>query len=153
MLCAICGQWWMTASLSAGRSTRGAALHSAARRFALLIFLLAGPACPSNRTGTTPAPDRNVITREQIMERRFNNAYEAVEALHASWLSTRGTDSFSNPGQVWVYLDNMKLGGVERLREIATSTIASIRYFDAAAASARWGMDHGNGVILVSTRI
>jgi hypothetical protein len=122
-------------------------------RYAALLLLLLAPACAGRQSGNTPAPDRDLITREQIQRHRFNNAYEAVQALHANWLSTRGTDSFSNPGEVLVYLDNMKLGGVEKLREIGSATIGSIRYYDGIAATARWGLDHGHGVIFVSTRV
>jgi hypothetical protein len=128
-------------------------MRPAARRFALLVLILLTPACASRRSGNTPGPDRNLITREQIQQHRFNNAYEAVQALHANWLSTRGTDSFQNPGEVLVYLDNMRLGGVEKLREIGSATIGSIRYYDGISASARWGLDHGHGVIFVSTRV
>jgi hypothetical protein len=127
-------------------------MYAAIGRLAVFLLFLAAPACTA-RPSTKPAPDRNLITREQITEHRFNTAYEAVEALHANWLSTRGTDSFQSPGQVWVYLDNTKLGGVERLREIGASTIGSIRYYDGISATARWGLDHGHGVIFVSSRI
>jgi hypothetical protein len=33
------------------------------------------------------------------------------------------------------------------------TNVLSIRYIDGIAASARWGLDHGQGVILVSTRM
>ena len=127
-------------------------MRSAVGRLAVLLLLLAAPACGA-RPSSKPAPDRTLITREQIIEHRFNNAYEAVEALHANWLSTRGTDSFQNPGQIWAYLDNTKLGGVERLCEIGSASIGSIRYYDGISASARWGLDHGHGVIFVTSRI
>ena len=128
-------------------------MGSAVGRFAVLALLVFAPACAGRRPANRPAQDRNLITREQIVEHRFNNAYEAVEALHSNWLSTRGTDSFQNPGQVWVYLDNTKLGGVETLRQIGSASIGSIRYYDGITASARWGLDHGHGVIFVTSRI
>jgi hypothetical protein len=103
--------------------------------------------------GARPSPDRNLITREEIQAQRFSNAYQLVEALHSNWLRTRGTDSFSSPGQVLVYLDDSRLGGVETLRSISTTTVGYIRFYDGIAASARWGLDHGHGVIFVSTRL
>src|SRR6266516_2022373 len=96
--------------------------------FALITFATAcaarQPAAPGAST------DRDLITRQQILEHRFNNAYEAVESLHSNWLQTKGTDSFRSPSQVWVYLDDTKLGGIETLREIASATIGSIRHYD-----------------------
>ena len=101
---------------------------------------------------SAPRPDRDVITQAQIQEHRFKTAYEAVEALHAPWLMPKGTDSFSSPTQVLVYLDNTRLGGIDKLRELSTVSFSYIRYYDGMAASARWGMDHGQGVIYISSR-
>jgi hypothetical protein len=53
---------------------------------------------------------------------------------------------------VQVYLDDARLGGVDELKRIPIHHVAYIRYFDGLAASARWGLDHGQGVIYVSTR-
>ena len=118
----------------------------------VLLFLLSG-GC-GTRTANTGSgrADRNLITMEQMRERRFTNAYEAVQALHANWLQTKGTDSFNSPSQVQVYVDDTRYGGVETLRTITTNSISYIRYYDGIAATGRWGIDHGQGVIFVSTR-
>jgi hypothetical protein len=122
-------------------------------RWAIGAMLGISLACASGGAARSGARvDVALITREQIVAYQFRNAYDAVQALHSQWLSTRGTDSFSNPTQVWVYLDDTRLGGIETLRHIATSSIAYIRHFDGLAATARWGLDHGQGVIYVSTR-
>lgn len=106
--------------------------------------------CASTSSGNRR--DSSLITQEQILEHRFNNAYEAVQALHSNWLLTKGTDSFSSPSQVRVYVDNTLLGGVETLKSISARTVYSIRHFDGISATARWGMDHGQGVIFISTQ-
>jgi hypothetical protein len=104
-------------------------------------------------TGQPQSSNRNVITQEQMVAQHFKNAYEAVQALHPNWLTTRGTDSFRSPSQVWVYLDDAKLGGVDQLSTIAPSTVGTIRHFNGVDASARWGLDHGAGVIQVLSRV
>jgi len=96
--------------------------------------------------------DRDVLTQEQLREHHFASAYEAVQALRSTWLETRGTDSFLAPSQVLVYLDDTRLGGVEALRTIELANVLYIRHLDGITASARWGLGHGQGVILVSTR-
>ena len=101
------------------------------------------------------APDgertnRSIITQKQLVENHFLTAYDAVEALRSNWLQTRGTDSFAAPSQVRVYLDNTFLGGTSTLRDIAANTVSFIRYYDGIAATGRWGLDHGAGVIFVS---
>lgn len=95
---------------------------------------------------------RSVITADQIAEGHFTNAMEAIESLRANWLHQRGTDSFNNPGEVQVYLDNNRLGGIETLRGIQANPIVSIRFIPGLEASGRWGLDHGHGVIFISTR-
>jgi hypothetical protein len=74
-----------------------------------------------------------------------------VQALRANWLNTRGVDSFRTPSRVWVYVDNVRLGGVESLRGVSIGSISYIEHFDGIAASGRWGLDHGAGVIHVLT--
>jgi hypothetical protein len=109
-----------------------------------------GPVPSTDTTGATR--DRSLLTRSQFGANQFSTAFDAIEALRSNWLKTRGTDSFQSPSQVRVYLDNASLGDTATLRTIAISTIAYIRYFDGIAATARWGLDHGAGVIYVSTR-
>jgi hypothetical protein len=108
--------------------------------------------CSSSRK-SDPAPrsDRTVITQAQILAHRFTNAYEAVEALHSNWLHAKGTNSFSSPSEVRVYVDDTSLGNIETLKSITAPTIRTIQHFDRLAATARWGLDHGAGVILITT--
>jgi len=116
---------------------------------ALVLSLCA--ACLTSRSTSKPGSDRNLITREQIADSRFQTAYEAVESLHSNWLQPRGTDSFQKPSEVKVYLDNTMLGGTTSLREITTRTVSWIRFYDGVAAQGRWGVGHSAGVIFVST--
>jgi hypothetical protein len=120
-------------------------------RLAALVTLCAACAHASPTSEYKIRPDRNLLTREELQERGYRNAYDGVEAMRFNWLSERGVDSFQNPGRVMVYLDNNRLGGVETLRQITTETIEYIRYYDAVAASARWGIGHTQGVIFVAT--
>jgi hypothetical protein len=123
-------------------------------RFRLLLLtgvLLASAACAS--TGTTPgaAGRPDLLMEDQIRHQSFSTAYDAVLALRPTWLRTRGVDSFRNPGQIQVYLDNMRMGGVQSLTQIPAVTVSYIRWYDGVDAAGRWGLDHGNGVIFVST--
>ena len=120
----------------------------------LVAALIASAACASSKSsGPSGArSDRSLITSEQIMKHHFANAYEAVEALHSNWLLNKSADSFNNPSQIRVYIDNTFYGAVESLRSINPNTIRAIRHFDGVAATARWGIDHGAGVILVTTQ-
>jgi hypothetical protein len=50
-----------------------------------------------------------------------------------------------------VYFDGIHFGGVESLRTIDLRPVTYIRFFDGIAATARWGLGHGQGAIYVST--
>jgi hypothetical protein len=119
----------------------------------LFVIALAAltPSCALHRIGADGSKsDRSIITQRQLVENHFLTAYDAVEALRSNWLQTRGTDSFAAPTEVRVYLDNTLLGGTSTLRDIAVSTVSFIKYFDGIAATGRWGLGHGAGVIFVS---
>ena len=118
----------------------------------LIALSIAFLGCSSSRkSNTAPRADHALITQAQILENRFTNAYEAVESLHSNWLHAKGTNSFSTPSEVRVYVDNTSLGNVETLKSISAPTIRTIQHFDGVAATARWGLDHGAGVILITT--
>jgi hypothetical protein len=121
-------------------------------RLAAVVLVLLGSACVHPTTESRPGSDRSIITKEQLNEGHFTTVYNAVEGLRRNWLQTRGSDSINLPTQVKVYLDNSLLGGVDMLRNIDSNSISFIRYYDGITATTRWGLDHGAGVIFVSTR-
>jgi hypothetical protein len=115
---------------------------------AALVATFTGCAAGSVQTGARI--DRNAISSEQLKKTTLGSPYDVVQALHPSWLQPRN-DSFTKSSQVWVYLDNTKLGDVTTLRGIPMQTIREIRYFDPVDAQNRWGTGHAAGVILVTT--
>ncbi|MDB4908164.1 MAG: hypothetical protein JWO05_2948 [Gemmatimonadetes bacterium] len=118
----------------------------------LAAALCLGGCASSRRTGGPREGDRNVITQDQMLSRHFPTVFEAVQAIHANWLTEKGTDSFTKPTPVLVYLDDMKVGPVESLRNIRVEEVSWVTYIDGVAASARWGMGHSQGVIFLSSR-
>jgi hypothetical protein len=96
--------------------------------------------------------DRQTLTRTEIRETQYTNAYDVVLALRGNWLRARTAESVNGKSSVvQVYLDMQRLPGVEELRLMSPTNIESIRFLDPLAASARFGMDHGAGAILVTT--
>lgn len=129
-------------------------MRSATARAGVVFALFVTIGC--GRTAADPAAPRvdlNLITREQVIESRTTNAFDVVATLRSNWLLPRGTDSFSRPGEVQVYFNDTRLGGVSTLQRITLNEIGYIRYFDGTEASARWGLDHGHGVIYVATLV
>ena len=125
-------------------------LHARVFGAAPLLLLAACASAPGARP--TSAVNHSVISVEELRASGYSDAYHVVESLRPHWLRTRGATSFAKRETVKVYLDGSLLGGPDQLRQVTTSSIASIRFLDAIEATQRWGLDHGQGAIVVSTR-
>jgi len=115
----------------------------------LLAVALSGCAA---RNSAGRATDRNVLNTSEIRTSGFTDAYTLVKSLRPLWLNQRGTTSFSGSEPVKVYLDGSLMGGPDALAQITCASISSLRFMNGLEASSRWGLDHGSGAILVSTR-
>jgi hypothetical protein len=126
-------------------------MRSAIVPSAMLAILVS--ACAARAPATSnPVGDRNLLTQADLREHHFTTAYDAVQALRPIWLQARGATSLLGAQvQVVVYLNDTRLGGIETLREVSIEAVVTIRHLDGLAATARWGLDHGEGAILVST--
>lgn len=107
--------------------------------------------CTTASGSRAPRGDRNLLTQEQLLATHQTNLYDIVEALRSNWLRTHGVDSFAAPTPVWVYFDDARLGGIESLRAVSPHAVTYVRYYDGVAATARWGVGHGQGVIFISS--
>lgn len=132
--------------------------------------LVIGTRAPTTYTGNLrpKEPVRDLITREQIEASGVANVYDLVQSLHPEWLRTRGVKSLTEGDRLeggmggtrviegtdsrLVYLDEARIGGLETLQQIPTTTVGSVRYLDAAAATYRWGTGHPHGAIWITSR-
>lgn len=118
---------------------------------------------------------RAVLMAEEIEASSARTVYELIDTRRPEWLILRGTTSWretrgttisgtaagrdlggeesaeADPMTLKVYLDGVLLGGVEELRTLDVSGIASIHRLDPSQATARWGTGHANGAILIVT--
>jgi hypothetical protein len=96
--------------------------------------------------------DRSVLSRDEIRATQFPNMYDVVRSLRGNWVRIRTAESFGTSSALQVYLDQQRLtGGVDELRQMNPTNVESVRFFDPIAASARWGLDHGAGALLITT--
>jgi hypothetical protein len=114
-------------------------------------------ACGSStpRTGQAgPGGDRNVILAEEIVQVENATALDVVQRLRPHFLQRRGPTSITQQDNTYpvIYIDGLRRGDVNELRQIPASTIARIEYISASDATTRWGTGHTAGVIAVSTR-
>jgi hypothetical protein len=119
----------------------------------MLALSLAVAACASaSKTSEKARSDRSTITLEEMHKSGARDAFTAVQTLRPHWLSIRGSSSFHSPEFVKIYLDGSLMGGPEHLRQISIQSITSIKHLPGIDASQRYGLDHGQGAILVFTR-
>jgi len=122
-------------------------------RFLPIVAVLLASACGGGGGGGgakpagAPPTDRETLRPADWGTRNFYSAYDAVASLRPGWLNKRGPD-----GEVQVYVDDNHVGGVEMLRSVRTTSISMIKHLDGIQASARYGLGHDQGAILVSTR-
>ncbi|MEX2152536.1 MAG: hypothetical protein WD825_04305 [Gemmatimonadaceae bacterium] len=117
---------------------------------AILLLLAACSAAPGARRSN--AVDPFLITTEELQASRYTTAFQVVQSVRPQWLRLRGPTSLKQGESVKVYLDGSLLGGPEQLQQITTRSISSIRFLDGNEATLRWGLDHGQGALVVSTR-
>jgi hypothetical protein len=108
--------------------------------------------CAANRAGRSPSNNTSIITQEDIESSHQPTLYDVVRALRPMWL--RQLSTAVQNGQetgVTVYVDNQRVGGLEVLRDMTSTTAASLHFFSPSEAQSRFGLGNLQGVILVTT--
>lgn len=110
--------------------------------------------------GCTPAVhhpaqsyDPDVITISEMRNINGGSALDAIRRVRPNFLSMRGRLSLLGPGlpMPTVYLDGMRYGGIETLRQIPSDWISEIRVFRPSNI-AHAGADNAGGVVSITTR-
>lgn len=103
--------------------------------------------------GQAYAPrDSSRITRLEIEQTQVSTGYELVERLRPAWLRTRGQGSMLLASPIRVYLNGAPYGELAALTQIPANEIQLMERLGSSEATRRFGTDHVNGAILVSTR-
>lgn len=120
--------------------------------FALSVVVLACARSSKPNDVMRPSSDASVISRAEMEQARYASLYEVVQALRGRWLQTRGPNTLlGRPGEVQVFVDEMRMGGVDALRSLKTDNVVSITFVDPVAAGQRWGGKYAQGTIVVTT--
>lgn len=115
--------------------------------FLFLVFVAVLFACaPKTMTEGRTSRNRNVILREEFENTTVLTAYEIIRNIRPQWLRTRGV-----PTPIAVYINEIQ-DTLDSLRFLQTENIAKMEYLNANQASARYGIGHGNGAILITLR-
>lgn len=109
---------------------------------------------PAEAQDKKPKRQRDVITREEIMEsaQSSKDAFEAVRSIRPHFLAPpRGVRSLGStrPAATVVYVDGTRMGEIDVLRSILAVHVAEVRYLEPAKAQDEFGITHSGGAILV----
>lgn len=99
-----------------------------------------------------PSRDNSVLTQEEMRSVSAPSLFEVIRLRRPRWLTrSRPTAIRADAAQaeVVIYLDNVRFGGPETLRQIAPSSVGLVQYLSPSQAEARFGQGHINGAILV----
>jgi len=121
-------------------------------RYLYLIALAAVIGCASAASGTSGSRrEPNLITAEDIARIPATNAYEAIERLRPLFLRSRGKTSINTPNTQYptVYVDGVRYGDLNSLRNILATHVLDIRSYNGAEAGAKFGLQNTAGVIEV----
>jgi hypothetical protein len=133
--------------------------HFTTAALALAVGLAAG--C-SMASGPTASSQRDRLTAEDLEASNAVTVYDALAQIRPDWLNGRGAVSMTGSGGVNagdprvavpnVYLNGMRMGTVEYLRDVRVQDVEALRYWSAGEASARFGMGNPRGVIEIIPR-
>ncbi len=118
-----------------------------------IVALPVAAACSGGGTGSSTVSPDDVITAEEIRAESWNwaNTFEVVPRLRPEWLEPPEEYGFTEPGELVIYLDDVRMGGPAQPQEIPSQLVASIRYYDPSTGRRQFGLDHRGGAIFVAT--
>jgi hypothetical protein len=123
-----------------------------ARRSLLGILLLSAVSCA--HPATTAGSDRKVITEQEILSTNAATAYDVIARLRAEYLRNRGPTSLSLPSRAEpvVFLNEQLYGAIDVLKQVRSSDLREIRFYDGPDAVTKFGSQYGGGVIQLVTQ-
>lgn len=140
-----------------------------------------GAPASSEKSAAQPSSSRFVLAEADLEKSKAVTAYDAISKLRPEFLRGHGEntsfvqqaikggskDPGAAPGsgsssvggatltaaaEVMVYRDNVKLSGIDDLRQIQLSTVREIRYLQGPEAVIRFGTNNSAGAILVTSK-
>lgn len=128
------------------------------RAAVLLISLPLAWACASaggSQTGqASPQHDPYVLTAAELATANASNLFDAIRQLRPRWMERLGPSTFRTEAEypVVVYMDRIRFGEPNMLRQVPISLPQSVRYFSASEAQAEFGVGNLQGAIQIVTR-
>jgi len=90
----------------------------------------------------------------EIAQLPSSSLYDLIQKVRPEFLRSRGTSSFNDTNTEYpvVFVDGRQYGDMASLRTLVSAQISQVRYYDAMAAQARFGVIKASGVIDVTVK-
>ena len=125
-------------------------MHSRIRTLlAAAAAIIVASACAT--AGKAPASQHNVVTAEDLLRAGDVNLYEALGQLRPNFLRSRGAiiGATTPPAPIQVYIDGMRMGETDHLRQILAKNVAEVRFLEPQQAIARFGGNNTGGALVI----
>ena len=135
------------------------------RSLAAALFLIAGAtACASggaSASASSTASNRYVITEAELPTSGTETAYDAIMRLRPEFLRARPAQQYSlqegggasgpAPAPALV-VNGQRAGDLSDLRQIAATSLKTVRYYSIEQAKRKFGMQYAGGAIEIEYR-
>jgi hypothetical protein len=108
------------------------------------------PTDPVGATAEAAAPQGVALKLDEAKGEA--TLHQFIATRHAGWLASRGPHDYPRRNHVMVYRDGVLLGAKAALKSIRMEDVAEVRRLTPAEASQRFGLDHGAGAILITSK-
>jgi len=124
------------------------------RRYFTLAVVFWLCACASGQGADVPrgSRDMSVLTGEELLGQGGTTVYDQIRRVRPNWLRVRGASPSQGGDAIIVYRDGVRQGGLSVLQDYTVESVQLVQFLTGPEAAARFGLDHQNGAILVTTR-
>jgi hypothetical protein len=121
------------------------------------LLVLLGTACAPRPAGPSPtsAADPRMIGLPEIQDaiaHNYGNAYQLISSRRSEWLIAKPTGVRGQMLLPTVWMDRMRLGGIETLRTVPLASLIAIQLLTPSEAQSRLGLDNVAGAIVLVTQ-
>jgi hypothetical protein len=128
------------------------------RSLTTAVLVLAGACASSGAAGGSASTNRSVITEAELPTSGPESAYDAISRLRPEYLRPKVAQSFNLRDSAGVtvaapepalLINGQRAGELSDLRQVAATSIRSVRYYTIEQAKRKFGMQYGGGAIEV----
>ena len=127
-------------------------MYTRVRTLLAVATIVVAGACAT--PGKAPASQHNVVGAEELLRAGDVNLYEALSQLRPAFLRSRGIipGATSPAAPIQVYIDGMRMGEPDYLRQIVAKNVLEVRFLEPQQAIARFGGNNTGGALIVTLR-